>query len=302
MNPIFALINNRHAVLCAIKWDLSLRSSVYLRRAIPVIVYQMGRVGSRSIWGSLRSCGVAPVFHVHRLNPNNIERVRQEYLDNGLTPMDESLGMRLYADIVRRQKKAKFITLVREPISRNISAFFRNFKRFTGVEYGDGDLSIEELVSTFVQEYRHPVPLTWFDMEMKQTLGIDVYEHPFPKHRGHLTIKKGVFELLILKLEIDDSIKEDVVAQFLDIDDFRLTRANVAQDKDYAQTYRDFLRAIRLPKSYVEIMCSAEYTRHFYSEAEIEAVRSKWRDRLSTMELPSAVQQELLTASSRAVG
>jgi hypothetical protein len=272
-----------------------------LKRRTPVIVYQMGKVGSSSVMNSLHWCGVATVFHVHRLNPDNIERVRQEYLTHGLTAPDESLGERLYADIVKRQRRAKFITLVREPISRNISAFFENFKRFTGVEYGDGDLGVEELVSIFVEEYRHLVPLTWFDVEVKQTLGINVYEHPFPKDRGYLSIKKESFELLILKLEIADSIKEEVVAQFLDIDNFRLTRANVAQDKDYAQTYRDFLRAIRLPKSYVEIMCSAKYTRHFYSEAEIEAVRSEWRDRVLDMDLPSAMHQELLAASSGVV-
>ena len=182
-----------------------------------------------------------------------------------------------------------------------MSAFFHNFERFTGTEYENADFTSEELVDMFVKEYRHPVPLIWFDVEMRQTLGIDVYEYPFPREKGHLSIKKGNFELLILKLEVDDSIKEKAIAEFLDIEDFRLIRANVGQDKDYARTYKDFLRTIRLPEAYVEIMCNSLFTRHFYSDAEIEAVRSKWRDRIEPWELPLAIHQELIRASSRIV-
>jgi hypothetical protein len=283
----------------------ALHKGLYLRelkKGTPVIVYQMGKVGSSSIGDSLKSCGVAPVFHIHRLNPDNIEKVQQEYLDHGLVPLDESLGERLYAEVIQKRKSVKLITLVREPIGRNMSAFFQNFKRFTGVEYDDADFTVEELVNLFVEGYRHPVPLTWFDVEMKQTLDIDVYEYPFPKEKGHLTIKKGNFELLILKLEVDDAIKEKAIAEFLDVEDFRLIRANVGQDKNYARTYRDFLRTIRLPKSYVELMCTSQYTRHFYSDAEIEAVRSEWRDRIETTELPPAVHQELFKASARDMG
>lgn len=277
-------------------------AQLHLKRSTPIIIYQMGKVGSSSVSKSLELHGIDLVFHIHRMNPDNIEKVRQEYLDNDERPPDERIGKGLYSNVVTNRKKAKFITLVREPISRNTSAFFQNFKRFTGVdEYDHADFAIEELVNIFIERYRHPVPLTWFDVEVKQTLGIDVYEYPFPKEKGYLSIKRGNFELLILKLEVDDSIKEKAIAEFLDAEDFRLIRANVGQDKDYARTYKDFLRTIRLPESYVEIMCNSEYTRHFYSDVEIESVRSKWDNHISKTELPLAVYQELLRASSRVV-
>jgi len=58
--------------------------------------------------------------------------------------------------------------------------------------------------------------------------------------------------------------------------------------------YRDFLESIELPDTYVEIMCNLEYTRHFYTDAEIEAIRSKWRNRFGKTELPSDRREELL--------
>lgn len=180
--------------------------------------------------------------------------------------------------------------------------FFQNFGRFTGVEYDNADdLVIQELVSTFVKEYRHPVPLIWFDVEIRQALGIDVFEYPFPKEKGFLTIEKGNFQLLIIKLEVDDSVKERAIGEFLGVRDFKLTRSNVAQDKSYDAAYADFIKMLELPESYVEIMCNSEYARHFYTEAEIEAIRSKWRNRIGRNLLPAHVHEELYRASSRIV-
>ena len=198
-------------------------------------------------------------------------------------------------------RRAKFITLVREPISRSVSTFFQNFSRFTDVEYEDANFTIGELITIFLERGGHSVPLAWFDVELKQVLRIDVYEYPFPKEKGYQTIKKGNSELLLIKSEVDDSIKEQAIAEFLGVKDFRLIRSNVADDKSYSRTYRSFLETVELPESYVEIMLNAEYTKHFYTDAEIEAIRSKWRNRVSKTELPAAIHEQLLRASSRVV-
>ncbi len=272
----------------------NIKTSLYTKLGTPVIVYQMGKVGSTSLEKSLNVYKIKPVFHVHRMNLENISKVHQEYLDKNLTPLDESLSARLYKDIVKKHRKAKFISLVREPISRNISAFFQNLDRFIGTSCEEADFVTEELVHIFIREYKHSVPLTWFDIEMKQVLDIDVYEYPFPKEKGYLSIKKGNFELLILKLEIDDSVMEKVIRKFLDIEDFNLIRSNSAKDKIYFRTYHDFLQTIKLPKAYIEILCNSKYTRHFYSEKEIKSIESKWYKRIPEVKLPMAVYQDLL--------
>ena len=153
----------------------------------------------------------------------------------------------------------------------------------------------------FIKEYRHTVPLIWFDIEMKPVTNIDVYNHPFPMEEGFLSIRQGNFELLILKLESNDSIKEKAIRGFLNIKDFKLIRANVGQDKDYGWTYRHFLQTVKLPKSYVEIMCNSKFTRHFYSDAEIEVIRSNWLDHSNSIDLPSIIRQELIRASFKGV-
>lgn len=79
----------------------------------------------------------------------------------------------------------------------------------------------------------------------------------------------------------------------------RLIRSNVARDKKYSETYRDFLGELKLPKSYIEIMCNSAYTRHFYSDAAIDKTQSKWLKRAGEEELPTAVYSVLLRALSR---
>ena len=54
----------------------------------PIVVYQMGKVGSSSVYGSLRRQGVHNVYQAHRLDPENIRRVKAEL---GVARMDEEL-------------------------------------------------------------------------------------------------------------------------------------------------------------------------------------------------------------------
>lgn len=247
-----------------------------LQTVTPIVVYQMGKVGSTSVKESLVSCGVGSIYQVHRLNPENIERVRQDHLKRNSQPPDESVGMHLYNHVVKKRKKCKFITLVREPIGRNISAFFENFKFFAGMSFTDQVFSMNQLTNIFLNNYPHSVPLTWFDEEMKRSLAIDIYEYNFPKEDGYLSINKHPFELLIIKCEMPDLIKERVISDFVGIDNFSLNRANIAQEKNYSEVYQRFKSGINLPASYIEMMCDSKYMNHFYEYSEIESIRSKW--------------------------
>lgn len=277
-----------------------------LRQGTPVVVYQMGKVGSSSILDSLVNYGIKPVFHVHNMipaSPNSIERERFE--KSGLYKMlifSTWLGFPglLYADIVKKRKVTgvKFITLVREPISRNIADFFQNFTYYTGFNCDTNSCTLEVLTTTFIENIRHTLPLDWFDEEINSALGIDVFKYTFPKEKGYLIIRKGNIELLIIKMEIDDSVKEKAISEFLDIGDFKLTRSNVAHNKTYGPIYKDFSKTVKLPESYIRLMYTVKYTRHFYTNEEIAIFESKWRNRVSDTKLPLAIHEKLIKASS----
>lgn len=264
----------KYHIIKALKM-LQFFSVLYFSRKKLVLIYQMGKVGSSSVRKSLHACNIFPI-HIHRVAPKSSARVASQFMNQGLLPpIDIHMGRMVYKHIFLKKRPAKIITLLREPISRNHSAFFQNLNLYFGNV--SADLDIEKAIAVFLKDYNHRIPLDWFDEELKESCGIDIFQHRFPKKQGWMRIKARNIDLLILKLEIDDRKKEEVISRFLNITDFKLKKANVGEEKTYADTYGLFKQKIVLPPEYVEKMCSSKYINHFYTEAEIERVRSKWR-------------------------
>lgn len=267
-----------HRLLLLKNW-FCVQGALSLSRKPPIIVYQMGRVGSQSMWNSLRSYAKAPVFHVHKMNPASIAKVFRDHADRHQLLRKNHAGAMLRKHIVAKQRRAMLVVLIREPISRNISAFFN--KLFAGVGYkkNQGEKanpSIAELRYIFLETHNHAKPLIWFDVEMKGALGIDVYQYPFPKEKGYLSMEQDAFKMLIIKCELEDTYKERAISEFLGLDHFKLNRDNTAQDKTYGDLYKKFVETSHLPKDYVDTMCNSKYTKHFYTETEIQQIRSRW--------------------------
>jgi hypothetical protein len=210
-----------------------------------------------------------------------MESDRQLY--NGL-PIRARMGWRfretfytkkIYQNYVRRGH-VRVISLVREPIATNISMFFQllqHYLRAGGVGKPPGVAALREL---FFSEYNHFRPLIWLDAELKTTLGVDVYEHPFPAVDGFLRISTDEVDLLVIKSEIDDDIKSQVIADFLGLKKLKLVRANVAAHKSYADIYRKFKESIVIPERLLDEMYESKYARHFYSSKEIQSFRERW--------------------------
>ena len=155
----------------------------FLSRMSPIVVYQMGKVGSVTICESLRAARLGrPVVHVHYLTPDGIRNAMLCNIDaKGLySPMRSWTSRYVRHRLDHNLEKGIWtvISLVREPVARNISAFFENLAN-THQDLGSdrqqpGDL-IARLQMRFLETYNHRVPLTWFDDEVKPTFGIDVY-------------------------------------------------------------------------------------------------------------------------------
>lgn len=240
----------------------------------PVIVYQMGKVGSLSVMRSLRACGVTPVFHVHRLHPKNRATMRKVMQNNAWSEEPEAAW--IYQHILQKQRPTKLISLVREPVGRNISAFFQNLEVITGLSKEIVANHADTLYACFLSTYHHHVPLTWFDVEVHETLGIDVYAQPFPKEQGYIELRNGPFELLVLRAELPDADKAAAIQQFLGLRQFKIVRENVSRKKWYADLYNHFKQHLKLPLDYLTEMSAAKYTRHFYTDEEIKQMTKRW--------------------------
>lgn len=252
-------------------------------RKNPIVVHQMGKVGSSTVCASLkRAEPETPVFQVHYLSHEGLRRVESANLTAARRVPPAHIWESKYLQSLLaegKERRWRVITLVREPISRNVSAFFENiYLRFPDFDQRvkRGSLDVQALIGEFVDGYNHDIPLNWFDEEMKSVFGIDVYETPFDSSLGYSIIDSDRVTLLILRLEDLVRCAGDALSRFLALRGFGLVSANVGGKKGYGPIYDEFIESIRLPQALVDRMYASRYARHFYTPEEIEGFRQKW--------------------------
>ena len=120
--------------------------------------------------------------------------------------------------------------------------------------------------------------LGWFDREIGQPFGLDVFATPFPRKDGFVIYTHNNGELLVMKLEMLDDCVGDAMKAFLGIDDFVLQNANVGSTKNYRHLYADFVKRSIYSHAVIEAVYKSDYVKHFYTAEEIDGFRAKWRD------------------------
>lgn len=138
------------------------------------------------------------------------------------------------------------------------------------------NLGIEKLIDEFIDQYSHDIPLTWFDDNIKKYFDIDIYETQFPE-AGFATYTLNNVSLLVFRVDLDDSIKEKAIQDFLGFRSFMLYNKNTSSSKEYYDTYKQFIRSIKLPETHLLKMKESRYFNHFYSKGEIDEILSKWK-------------------------
>jgi hypothetical protein len=203
----------------------------------------------------------------------------------------KALGRPYFTGHYLRQQLAKssstrpwhVIALVREPIARNLSAFFHAIDAFYpgfDTPHGESKSAVYgELAQAFLTKYPHDMPSTWFDAEMGSVFGIDVFSTEFPKTKGYAIYEGEKARLLLMRLEDMDGCAREAFRDFLAIEQFAVVRANVASTREYGAIYQEFLGSLVLPDAFVDRMYASKYARHFYSEEEIEGFRARWSAR-----------------------
>lgn len=253
-----------------------------LRARSPIVVFQMGKVGSSSIVEALRTAGDTPVFHVHSLTAEGLAYLRRFDELRGRSPGEhywsgEFLRRRLARGTVRPQ----VVSVVRDPVARNVSAWFQALDLWDPAAWSRPDAADVEAVATrFLEHYPHERVFEWFELELGQGLGVDILAHPFDRARGSARITAAQAELLLLRLEDFDSSKPEAALQaFLGFEAVTLPTANKGRAKRQGALYHRFLQDVRLPEEYLDRLYGHPVSQHFYAAAELDAFRARWGSR-----------------------
>jgi tetratricopeptide (TPR) repeat protein len=264
----------------------SMRAYGYQLEVRPVVIYQMGKVGSTSVYESLKALNLdSPIYHVQYLTETGIKRIGNKNVDSRIPRhLNESMQLRRLIDNRNKYNYWKIISFVRDPIARNISAFFQNISHWYPEIYSDAipiSTKIKNLINIFLHNYPHEIPIEWFDEELKQVFSIDVFESDFPKDKGFKTYRCDKNELLLMRVENLDKCASEALNTFLNINDFKLLKDNLAENKRYFEIYKLFKSQINLPQGMVEKIYNSKYAKHFYTPTELSSFISKWKQSLN---------------------
>jgi len=224
----------------------------------PVYIFQMGKVGSQSVKKTLESHWKGIVVHSH--NFFSLTPYGQIYLRFRL-----KIGLTVYV-----------ICPVRDPLSRNVSAFFQTFETYTGLKIDQKKWTTDELLKLFIEKYPHNNCLEWFDWHFRNTFNIDIYKYPFPRDKKWSICYKRPVKALVYRTDLNHDTQLKVISDFLSINIEKWEYANETASKEYAEIYEKFCSSVALPLSYRQIMNKSRFSKQFWTKEEIAESDQKW--------------------------
>lgn len=234
------------------------------------VVYTMGKVASTSVASGLREAGQV-VFDMHTLNDRYIlgkiseitekcvEKIPRNYIDS----------LYVHKNIDFLKKNATFVSVAREPLSRNISAFFQNRNLSDHVEKGN-DFSV---VKNFIDNYPHELPINFFDEQFKKYLGFDVYKKKF----NNETLTTAANGYIVIRFDARTEIMEGSLSDFFS-KRVILKKMNVTLDKPTANIYLKVKERLKkeFPLDLKDVLFRSKYMTYFFTPNEIDEIYSYW--------------------------
>jgi len=263
-----------NTLLEPLEWFYSTAKAMYMwrmgrvRRSFaegPILLLQMGKVGSKSVQAGLEALNLdRPIYHAHFLSRERTaltENQRRKFFrtDQYNYLRRPWLNQFLLREFQKQgdKRKWKLITLTREPVGRNISAFFENLAVKTSEVSGEYVISSDyyriepttvtvdepqKLARLFFDRATHDSPLKFFDREIRDIFGIDVLSEGFSPEKGYGIYHSDRVDLLVLRLESLADCAGLALNEFLGIEDFKVINRNIGDKKVYAPLYDAFKR------------------------------------------------------------
>ena len=238
-----------------------------------VVVHSVGKVASSAITGLAASALNAQVPHTHQLVRQRLEHNLARCAATGSLPSPHIIRSFLVLEWLDAGEAIDFITVVREPFARNLSAFFQNINLFMD---DPTEATAEDIATAYMEDFPHQRSLEWFDRQVRDPLGIDVFTHEFDTSEGFATIEGDQHRMLILRRESSTAKKRQLVGDFLGVPMPELMRVNTTSAKETGTQYAAVKEQLQLPAEFVEEVFDSRYCRHFFSAAERDLMWARW--------------------------
>lgn len=251
----------------------------------PILIYQMGKVASSTVYASLKSQSIENVvLHLHFLS-QDLPAHRNTHYNSKINSipyhiyLGESVQKMLLAN---PDRKCKIISLVRDPIAFTISDIYQN-PHFCkeNIINKDGTIDTLEVYERIHNILRQPETFRyqneWFNNELKEVFSIDVLGKPFPIDTGFHTYKHGNTEALVLRAEDLSTTGKYAISDFLELDEpLTLKQRNVRDKSNDGTNYQWLINNLSLDPTLCKEIYSRGIAKHFYNDEMIGQFIRKW--------------------------
>ena len=236
----------------------------------PVAVYTMGKVGSSSVTTALSGAGFE-ALQVHVLQGGAAGVKRRIERRPKARHLQTSLRL---LDYIEAGEAPPTISLFREPVARNVSAFFQNFERLVG---GDVEkLTVADTQKLICENVGPEETQHWVDKELADVASVELGRHEL--FRGPAVANEAAWPMLLMRSDLDDDLKSQSMRSFLKDDTIAVKRSsNVTAEKAGGELYGQ-IKKIGLPGTYVDACLSQAFVSSVLSPDEIEMTRSRWTE------------------------
>jgi hypothetical protein len=272
----------------------------------PVAVYQMGKVGSTTIYETIRQLNKNPVFHVHFLTKTEVERIyRRHLILLRLEQMYKATQINKEFSHITQSKaisdlvntgwglKWNIITAVRDPLECKLSHLFNSsFTYITNPQVFHKDLFDENgkvdkeralaFTSKWINEFNPETDYVcnWIDNEFKNYLGIDLYNYPFDQAKGYQIIHHKGNMILVLQMEaINSCLIRAIKEMKITSTDIKIKTANENLNKEFSEIYRYVKDNLVVSEEVLKKIYATKYVNHFYSSEFIRHKIDHWKEK-----------------------
>lgn len=236
-------------------------------RRMPVIIHSMGKVGSSTVFESLKDeIPYDRLFQVHFLNQENLKKIKDEY-----TKTQSYRALKVLNS--SRSRKVKIITLLRDPVARDLSALLQNYNLIFGIE--DVVKLSKQACLQWLKKQDHTYPNRWFESEFSAFWGINIFDLPFERHKQYEIYSLEEIDLLVFKMEHLNEVFEEGIKEFLNIN-VAQKRENLSSQKKGSRLYQELRSEYVISGSQIDKIFKNDFMAHFYSDSEIDSFIKRW--------------------------
>jgi len=237
------------------------------------LVYSPGQTGSSTVYYTLmKELPLNKVLHVHFLSDYWVEdQIPKQAGVTNKKVRNQVLAYKVYKAL-KKKKKIKAITLIRDPFSRGISAYFHD-----PIRRGQVNNKALESIRCEIITYANDVTLDWFKTDFNTFFNYNVFNYPFNNKNGYIRINLlEKFDILLLKTNLLKKNGKKVIEDFLGITIDTLFNVNRRSETSVGEIYNKVKDYYFEEKHSFNEKINSQFIQHFFSSDEIESFRLKY--------------------------